>query len=54
MFVGEGADLEFDENVALQNPMIKDEIDKVIGVSYEKPLLACLEAESVPNSKRKF
>ena len=47
------ADLEVDEHVASQQPVIEDEIDEVVLFVEGEPLLPGLEEEALPSSSRK-
>lgn len=47
IFMGEGSDLEFNENVALQDTVVKHEIDEEVVFTDEQAFLASFKAEAV-------
>lgn len=47
VLVAEGTDLEFDEDVALEDAVVEDEVDEEVVVADEESLLAGFEAEAV-------
>jgi len=47
ILVGEVLNLQIDQHMALQNPVIEDKIDKTIGVTDQNPFLPGLETEAM-------
>lgn len=54
IFVGEGLGLQLDEDVALEDAVVEDEVHEEILSTNEDPFLACFEAEAVAHFEKKL